>query len=371
MRILATADAVGGVWTHALELGRGLAAHGVQTVLAVMGPAPDASQRAEADRVPGLELHHREFRLEWMDDPWTDVERAGEWLLELAARAQPDLVHLNGYAHAALPYRAPVLVAAHSCVASWWRAVRHEPAPSAWDRYRAEVRRGLDAAGTVAAPTRAMLDALEREHGRVRASRVIPNGRDAGAYPPAAKEPFVLAAGRLWDDAKNAAALARVAPHLAWPVVLAGDAVRPDGVPLELPNVRAFGRLSPTKLAALMSRAAVYALPARYEPFGLSALEAALAGCALVLGDIASLREVWGNAARFVDPEDDEALAGAIIRLVKDPGLRDHLAATARARALELSPERMAGAYLEAYRDLLATPTPAGLRAQEATTCAS
>ncbi len=32
-------------------------------------------------------------------------------------------------------------------------------------------------------------------------------------------------------------------------------------------------------------------LPARYEPFGLSVLEAALSGCALVLGDIPSLRE--------------------------------------------------------------------------------
>ena len=62
------------------------------------------------------------------------------------------------------------------------------------------------------------------------------------------------------------------------------------------------GRLSAGELADWYARAAIYALPARYEPFGLSALEAALSGCALVLGDIPSLREIWGDAALFVPP---------------------------------------------------------------------
>ena len=54
--------------------------------------------------------------------------------------------------------------------------------------------------------------------------------------------------------------------------------------------------------------AAIYALPARYEPFRLEVLEAAAPGCALVLGDIASLRELWDGAALFVAPDDDRAL---------------------------------------------------------------
>jgi glycogen synthase len=55
------------------------------------------------------------------------------------------------------------------------------------------------------------------------------------------------------------------------------------------------------------ARASIYALPARYEPFGLSALEAALSGCALILGDIPSLREVWLEAAPYVSPDDESA----------------------------------------------------------------
>src|SRR5258708_7956963 len=107
-RVLMTADTVGGVWAYALELARRLARVGAAVALVTMGPPPSAAQRAEVAEIPGLELHPTRFKLEWMDDPWDDVERAGRWLLALEAWARPDLVHLNGYAHAALPWRAPV-----------------------------------------------------------------------------------------------------------------------------------------------------------------------------------------------------------------------------------------------------------------------
>jgi glycosyltransferase involved in cell wall biosynthesis len=98
------------------------------------------------------------------------------------------------------------------------------------------------------------------------------------------------------------------------------------------------------------ARAAVFAAPARYEPFGLGPLEAARARCALVLGDIPSLREVWGDAALFVDPSDDDALAAAIRRLIDDDPLRSEMAERARARACGFTPERTAAGYLEVYR---------------------
>jgi glycosyltransferase involved in cell wall biosynthesis len=103
------------------------------------------------------------------------------------------------------------------------------------------------------------------------------------------------------------------------------------------------------ELAALYARAAVYALPARYEPFGLSVLEAAHAGCALVLGDIPSLRETWDGAALFVPPDDCAALRRALLRLCADASLRDLLSAIARDRAAAFTPERMAAAYAESY----------------------
>jgi hypothetical protein len=125
----------------------------------------------------------------------------------------------------------------------------------------------------------------------------------------------------------------------------------------EFINVHPLGRLPFSTLASWLSRASIYALPARYEPFGLSALEAGMPGCALVLGDLPSLREVWGKAALFVPPDDSEALKAAIENLIKDDAARKALAARARERALQYTTRRMARGYLRAYSDLLAGAT--------------
>jgi glycosyltransferase involved in cell wall biosynthesis len=106
-------------------------------------------------------------------------------------------------------------------------------------------------------------------------------------------------------------------------------------------------------------------LPARYEPFGLSVLEAALAGCALVLGDIPSLRELWRNRAVFVAPDDPEALENAIVQLIEDPDRRNALAAGARSRAIERTPERMVEGYLAAYAEVLSSTGTAQETTQE------
>src|SRR5690606_27826406 len=113
---------------------------------------------------------------------------------------------------------------------------------------------------------------------------------------------------RFWDDAKNLASLERASADVPWPILAAGESVRPPGVehvePLRADGLRMLGRMSRAELAMWLGRAAIYALPARYEPFGLSVLEAGLSGCALVLGDIPSLREIWEGAAVFVPAED-------------------------------------------------------------------
>ena len=99
MKILMTADTVGGVWTYALELTRALEPHGVEVQLALMGPPPTSAQRNEAEQIANLSLFKSDYKLEWMSDCWSDVKRAGEWLLHLATRLCPDVIHLNGYAH--------------------------------------------------------------------------------------------------------------------------------------------------------------------------------------------------------------------------------------------------------------------------------
>jgi glycogen synthase len=358
--VLMTTDTVGGVWSHALELAAGLGERGVRVSLATMGAPLTPVQRAQAASLPGLQLHESDWRLEWMNEPWDDVRRAGDWLLGLERAVQPDVVHLNQFAFGALPFAAPKLVVAHSCVASWWRAVHRQFAPAGWDTYRQTVRQGLDGADVVGAPTEAMLSSLALDYGYIEGGLVLPNGRSPAMFIPGDKEPVVLSAGRLWDAAKNLAALQAVATRLPWPVCVAGSASAPGASErsIQAPGVLWLGELAPDALAAQFSRASIYALPARYEPFGLTALEAALSQCALVLGDVPSLREVWGDAALYVQPEDHEALHAALMRLIDDPPLRQQMALKAWERARHFTPARMVDAYLSAYARLLAPAAP-------------
>lgn len=359
-RILMTADTVGGVWTYALDLVQALERRGIDTVLATMGAPPSAIQRRQAARLHGLVLHPSSFKLEWMDQPWPDVERAGDWLLHLEKRYAPDLVHLNNYCHGALAWRSPTLMVAHSCVLSWWEAVHGEAAPQSYRVYRSEVRRGLQAADRVVAPSQTMLDALHRHYGPLPPSQVIHNGRDARHYSGGRKQPLVLTVGRLWDAAKNIEQLMQSAPALHWPVYLAGEAQHPNGNALNLDKVCSLGQLAPGPLASWYGRASIYVSPARYEPFGLSVLEAGLSGCALVLGDIPSLRELWDGAAVFVPPDDRDALTTAVNALVADGRRRAGLMRRARTRARAFTLVRMVDAYAALYAEMLGrSPAPA------------
>jgi glycogen synthase len=355
-RILMTGDTVGGVWTYTMELAEALGAHGVEVVLAALGGAPTVEQRVEAARIPNLDLLASDFKLEWMDDPWHDVTASGNWLLDLEEQYAPDVVHLNSFGHGALPWNTPVVVTAHSCVLSWWSAVRGGPVPPQWNRYRYEVECAVKAADLVTTPSRAMLRMVEEIYGcDLPACRVVPNGRDASCYRAAAKEQFVLTAGRVWDEAKNIAAVGHIAAALPWPAYVAGENRHPNGTTFEFPGCRMLGRLSSDELGDWYARAPIYVSPARYEPFGLSALEAALSGCALVLGDIESLREVWEHAAIFVPPDDERRLEAAVTGLIANPEHRKEMSRRSAARAQAFTPERMAAEYASAYDWLAGT----------------
>ncbi|MFW6093758.1 MAG: glycosyltransferase [Pseudomonadota bacterium] len=157
LRVLMTADPWGGVWVHALALCRALAAWDVRVRLLALGE-PSADQRRDAAAAGNVELIARRARLEWMAAPWRDLDALENELLEHADAAGADVVHLNHLVHGHLAWRRPVVCAVHSCVTSWFEAVRGAPPPPAWDEYRARVARSLRSADHVVAPTRWMLE---------------------------------------------------------------------------------------------------------------------------------------------------------------------------------------------------------------------
>ena len=365
MRVLMTADTVGGVWTYAVDLARALSQENIDVALATMGNPPSAEQRSEARNVASLGVFESSFRLPWMEEPWEDVRYAREWLLDLTSHIQPNIAHLNEPVYASSGFGVPTVAVGHSCVLSWWQSVWNSPAPPEWKRYRREMSRGFGSADAVIAPSRSMLLELQRYYG-VEHGFVISNGRDGTRLAPGIKEEMVFAAGRVWDAAKNLMALDNVAKDLPWPVYVAGEQQQPHGqVSVQASYMRMLGCLEARDVAQWLGRASIYAFPARYEPFGLSILEAALSGCALVLSDVPALRELWNGKAVFVGVDDPATLRLAIEALIDDPDLRHALAMRARRHALSLTPRRMALAYKRVYSQLLSR------RRSEEQACAS
>lgn len=354
-RILMTTDAVGGVFTYAMDLARGLSQQGVRVSLAVMGPDLAPDQLQEASRVSGLDLIVTGLTLDWMADDPSLITVAGEAIARMARRTGADLVHLNSPALAAArPFSCPVVGAAHSCLATWWAAAGQGAMPHDF-RWRTNVlTRGYQACDAVIAPSAAFADDTAQRYGVARPV-VVYNGRRPPAAPTAsARERCVITGGRLWDRAKNIAALDEVASRLDVQVFAAGPLRGPGGDEAKLAHITPLGRLSHPMMAAALSRAPIFASLALYEPFGLTVLEAAQAGCALVLSDIPTFRELWSDAAVLAAPNDPAAAARAIQALVDDPAETARLGAVARRRATQFTPEAMTAGTLAVYGSVLA-----------------
>lgn len=360
MRILMTADAVGGVWQYATDLAASLVPHGIETVLATLGPPATAAQRGEAAAVPGLTLVETGLPLDWLCDEPGPVQAAGEAIRALAEREGVGLVHLNQPCLAAeTSYPVPVVAVIHGCVATWWDAAHGTQPDRAFAWQARLVRAGLMRADAVVAPSASYAAIVARCHRLPTPPLTVHNGRAALPVPTGlAQADHVLTAGRLWDQVKRVRLLDEAAGRIAWPMLAAGPLVAPHGETIRLRHARSLGTLSTPDLAAQLARRPIFVSSASFEPFGLSVLEAAAAGCALVLSGIDTFRELWTGAALFVDPDDADGFAAAIGRVIADQALRQHMGEAARIRAARYTPDAMAGAMASIYAGLLGAAKP-------------
>jgi glycosyltransferase involved in cell wall biosynthesis len=351
-RLLLTTDAVGGIWRYTLDLASGLSERGIDCVIAVLGPPPDAAQSAEATAIRGVTLVRTGQPLDWTAETPEALLKAAERVATIAALMGAQSVHLHTPAllgEAAWP--APVLAVHHSCVGTWWRAMRPGPPPPDFAWRIAATASGLHRARAVIAPTQAHADAIQAVYGPF-AIAVVHNGAapPPPPMPPNRRERAVLTAGRLWDEAKGVASLDAAAATLDAPIRAAGPTQGPNGARIETTNLTLLGPLDRQAMAAAYAGASVFCSMAAYEPFGLAVLEAALAGLRLVLADTPVFRELWDGAANFVsDPAD----------LV--PALRAALDTTGDAReaARRFTLEKMVANTLALHRELQ-KPSPSG-----------
>jgi alpha-1,3-rhamnosyl/mannosyltransferase len=204
--------------------------------------------------------------------------------------------------------------------------------------------------------------------------RVVPNGVD---LEPATEEgveaarrafaiddrPYVFWAGT-FQPRKNVRVLLdafarldpRTVPHR---LVLAGPpGWKPDdGDSLAAQalgdRVRLLGPVGREHLFALFAGADLFAFPSRHEGFGIPVVESMAQGTAVVCADIPALREVAGDAARFVGPDDVDGWADALRVLLTDDAARGRLVVAGTERVGRYSWARCARETVAVYREAL------------------
>jgi glycosyltransferase involved in cell wall biosynthesis len=305
-----------------VELAKQFSRRGLEVVLGAAGAALTRWQIWEAKGLTGIDLRE------------APSDQTGPWLSGLDLRVGADVVHLVGCPQfASVPWRAPVVTT----------VCTHPGTETEWQELAEAVRRSH----RFVSPTEVLANEVETRCSNVPVGRVIRHTRDGSQFQAAFKEPFILSTSRSSDDAEDLASLQWVAPYLRWPVVAAGTGTLGESCN----GLCTLGLLPAPELSEWYGRASVFVLPARRKAFSLSALEAALSECALVLADLPCLREVWGDSAVYVPPGDRLALGAALTDLIDRPSWRHELSDRAKERSRSFRLQEMTDGYLAAYHE--------------------
>lgn len=355
LRVLMALDTIGGVWRFGLDLARALAPRNVSFVFVTLGPAPTEVQRQEAEALG--KLVHLPLPLDWLAASENELSDVPSRIAETAAQHEVDLIQLNMPTQAAgLETDKPIIVMSHSCVPTWFQAVRKTAPPEDREWHVRLNRKGISRADVVLVPSRSHGELMVATYGQIRNLRVVHEATGAALHAAdrAARE-GIVAVGRWWDEAKNGVVLDAAAGLMSSTLTMVGNTTGPNGESFTIRNAVPAGPLAHADTLALVGKAEAFVSSSLYEPFGLAVLEAAACRTPLILADIPAYRELWDGGALFVPPCEPAAYAEAVEKLRQERQLREILAQLASNRATRFTPARQATAMRAVY-DSLALP---------------
>lgn len=170
-----------------------------------------------------------------------------------------------------------------------------------------------------------------------------------GTIEPRKNLPILLRALRHLRDRYKSDAVLAIAGNRGWLYEQVDQVV----TELNLADaVRFLGGVPNEELVYLYNAAKLFVLPSFYEGFGLPPLEAMACGTPVIVSNVSSLPEVVGDAGMLIDPEDVEALAVAMWRVLSDEKLRDEMRTKGLKRAATFSWKRAAQETLQVYRQV-------------------
>lgn len=311
----------------------------------------------------------------WKTVPVGSLKRGGQNIEKLvweqhtfpsaAKREQARIMHVPHFAPPLRTQGIPTVVTIHDVIGLRLPAYRASPSVAAYNRLVASAAKQasmviavseyckrdiMELIGLPSDRVRVVLEAPAAQYRRVLDAQRLRAAREKYGL----SERFVLCTSGL-DQRKNVATLvaafAAVYHELGDPdlqLFISGDPKRLGSSPL-FPDWRPLANtlgIADNVLCAyiaeadkplLYSATTCFVYPSVYEGFGLPPLEALACGAPVVCSERTSLPEVVGRAGILVNPEDPDALGGAIRRVLTSAELREDLRQRAHARAKQFS----------------------------------
>lgn len=274
--------------------------------------------------------------------------------LKWAAQHQGEVNHITGDVHYLALGLEPsrTVLTVHDCVALHRGGmIRRAILKRLYFRWPVERARIVTAIS--AATRRELIEATGCDPDKV---RLVPDCvSDVFTFSPAefnVDRPRVLHVGTL--PHKNLARVAEALRGRRCVLHVIGRLTDPQRAMLSGIEVETGRDLTPAAMADAYRRADVVMFPSLFEGFGLPILEGQATGRVVITSDREPMRDVAGGGAVLVDPEDAGAIGEAFGRVVSDSGLRADLIEKGRANAAKYSPARIAGIYLDIYREVAA-----------------
>ena len=357
-RLLMTTDVKSDVWDYSLTLSRALLKHiNAEILIISLGGNPTDSQKEELENL-NIESQFTEFPVDLFTDLESnlDISEVKVFFENSVKEFNPHIIHLNhGYLN--FDSTKPCVFACHGDLLN--KKVcsdninRYSPLYKNLLNYKQIINKNIDRSDIITAQTRFIAGCLAKTYDFKKGINIVHNGIDYTPYSGMPENPTLVACGNSADQSNSINLLLNIAYKLPdnIKIKIIGD-LQPER---KLPkNVEFLRNLSSCELQDVYKNSSIYLALSNHESNGLSSIQAAYSGCAILANDIPVFKELWSDCAYIFEKDNVNSLMRCINNLVENKNLLELTSRNCQAKALSVfNSKRMAFEYINLYKNIL------------------
>lgn len=347
-KLLMATDVKSEVWNYSLTLSRELLKHiNAEILMISFGGMPTDSQKKELEDL-NIEFQFTDFSTDIEFNP--DISKIKTTFESSIKSFNPHVIHLN-HLYFDLIFNKPCVLACHKIFNDSINRYNHLDKDSL--NFKQIMNKSLNNADIIVAPSRFFAENIIKTYNFTKGIKIIYNGVDYKPYSDMPESSTLVACGNLSDNNKSMNLLLSIAYKL------------PDNIKIKIignlqsdrklpKNVEFLKNLSNLELQEVYKNSSIYIALSNFEANGLSSIQAAYSGCAILANDIPVCKELWGDCAYVFERDNAISLMRCINNLVENKNLLEITARNCQAKALSVfNSKRMAYEYINLYKNVL------------------